>query len=258
MSEVQSQSILYEDFDWRRKRIRLYADNSSYWSIERAFAGKPYRPLALGNVTIKGVVKVSAEVWLIHVFVHQQHEDRYDRILPRLATDLLVAADHRLPPELEVYNQPAPNEAAVLRPNGRTPNADSPGPAASGSVTPEADKSTPDPEENGQPASKCETEAARPAATPEGEYTLAPAAGTKAARAVPRGSLDDQAVTELKRNPAATYKQLAAALGCRPGTLRDKKKCPELAQARAILRAEREAFRGGSTWRDRRPNDDEA
>jgi hypothetical protein len=137
MSEVQSRSVLYEDFDWRRKRIRLYGDASSCWSIECAFAGKPYRPLALGDVTIKGVVRVSAEIWLIHVFVHQQHEDRYDRILPRLAADLLVAAYHQLPPELEAYSQPAPIEAAVLPPNGRTRGDDSP--AVSWTTWPEWD-----------------------------------------------------------------------------------------------------------------------
>lgn len=78
------------------------------------------------------------------------------------------------------------------------------------------------------------------------------------ARAFPRGTLDERAVIELKRNPAATPQQLAAALGCRPGTLRDKRKCPMLARARAMLKAQRQAFREGSTWRDRRPDDDEA
>ncbi len=84
------------------------------------------------------------------------------------------------------------------------------------------------------------------------------ASATEAARPIPRGSLDEQAVIELKRNPAATLKQLAAALNCRYGTLRDKKKCPMLAKARAILKAQREAYLEGATWRDRRPDDDEA
>jgi hypothetical protein len=182
MSEVQSQCVLYEDFDRRRKRIRLGADGSLYWSIERAFAGKPYRPIAFGDVSIKGVWKASAEVWLLHFFVHQQHEDRYDRILPRLAADLLNAAGHQLPPELEAYNQPAPIEAAVLPPNGRTLDDGSPavfwtawpewetppasaiatpareraGPTASGSTTPEPGEQVRVPPRQAAPSDKIE------------------------------------------------------------------------------------------------------
>ena len=95
-------------------------------------------------------------------------------------------------------------------------------------------------------------------ATPEAPAKLPDPVTLDAARAIPRGSLDEQAVIELKRNPAATYKQLAAALRCRPGTLRDKTKCPLLAQARAIIKAQRDAFQGSSAWRDRRPDDDDA
>ena len=85
-----------------------------------------------------------------------------------------------------------------------------------------------------------------------------PAAKPKALRTVRRGSLDMEAVTELKRNPALTNKQLAEIFGCNPGTLRDKKKCPMLAQARAILKAQRQNFQCGSIWRGHPPDDDEA
>jgi hypothetical protein len=98
-----------------------------------------------------------------------------------------------------------------------------------------------------------------PAAGPDASGSEAP--GSRAgreARKVPRGELDERAVAKLIQNPTLTYRQLAAALGCNPNTLRDRKKCPRLAKARASIKAEREAFRGGSTWRDRRPDDDEA
>ena len=79
----------------------------------------------------------------------------------------------------------------------------------------------------------------------------------RTARKVPRGELDERAVALLLKNPTLNNSQLAEALGCREGTLRDKAKCPKLAMARASIRAQREAFRGGSTWCDRRPDDDE-
>ena len=60
------------------------------------------------------------------------------------------------------------------------------------------------------------------------------------------------------KNPTLTIDQLAEALGCKPGTLYDKAKCPKLAGARASIKAQREEFRGGSTWRDRRRDADEA
>src|SRR5579883_740649 len=77
-------------------------------------------------------------------------------------------------------------------------------------------------------------------------------------RKPPRGSLDEHAVIELKKNPALTFEQLATILGCNATTLRDRKKCPLLAQAKAMIRAERDTFRGAPTWRDRQPDDDEA
>ncbi len=73
-----------------------------------------------------------------------------------------------------------------------------------------------------------------------------------------RGELDERAVAALLANPTLSYDQLAEALGCRSSTLRDKSKCPRLHQAIASIRLQRESFRGGSTWRDRRPDDDEA
>lgn len=83
------------------------------------------------------------------------------------------------------------------------------------------------------------------------------APANRQARGVPRGGLDERAVAMLIGNPTLANAQLAAALGCREKTLRDSKKCPKLAAARASIRDQREAFRGGSTWRDRRPDDDE-
>jgi hypothetical protein len=115
---------------------------------------------------------------------------------------------------------------------------------------------------NGEPAAAGPTgnlREQRPAATADASGSKAPErrAG-RPARKVPRGELDEQAVAILVKNPTLTFKQLAEALGCKPGTLRDKAKCPKLATARASIRAQREAFRGGSTWRDRCPDDDEA
>jgi hypothetical protein len=73
-----------------------------------------------------------------------------------------------------------------------------------------------------------------------------------------RGRLDETAAIELKKNPSLNFKQLATILGCREGTLRDRKKCPLLAGVKAKIQAERDRFREGSTWRDRRSDDDGA
>jgi hypothetical protein len=73
-----------------------------------------------------------------------------------------------------------------------------------------------------------------------------------------RGRLDETAAIELKKNPNLTFKQLASVLGCREGTLRDKAKCPLLAAVKARLSSERDRFRNGSCWQDRRPDDDDA
>jgi hypothetical protein len=78
------------------------------------------------------------------------------------------------------------------------------------------------------------------------------------ARKVPRGELDERAVAMLLKNPTLTRAQLAEALGCRPGTLRDSEKCPKLAGAYSEIRAQRQTFREGSTWQDRRPVEDDA
>ena len=105
-----------------------------------------------------------------------------------------------------------------------------------------------------------EGEAADPAADrPDGSGDPdRPAPEGRQARKVARGELDERAVALLLKNPTLTLAQLAVALGCQAGTLRDRRKCPKLAAARASIKAQREAFRGGSTWRDRRPGDDEA
>jgi hypothetical protein len=84
--------------------------------------------------------------------------------------------------------------------------------------------------------------------------------GTKArpsSRKAPRGKLDEFAVIELKKNPSLTDNQLAAMLECNPNTLRNPKKCPLLAAAKAMIKSERDRFRGGSSWQDRRPDNDD-
>jgi hypothetical protein len=92
--------------------------------------------------------------------------------------------------------------------------------------------------------------------------TVSPgASGTEALLSrpkAPRGRLDESAVIELKKNPSLTFKQLAAVLGCSAGTLRDRAKCPLLAKAKAMIRAERDEYRRGSIWRDRRADEDAA
>jgi hypothetical protein len=98
---------------------------------------------------------------------------------------------------------------------------------------------------------------------PEGNGTpSATASGAKALvsrkkPSVRRGRLDEAAAIELTKNPSLTFEQLAATLGCRAGTLRDQKKCPLVAKVKAKIKAERDSFRGNSTWHDRKPEDDE-
>jgi hypothetical protein len=118
------------------------------------------------------------------------------------------------------------------------------------------------------PLTEGEPAAAGPAESPRGnrQATGPDAPGSEApgsragrqARKVPRGELDERAVALLLKNPTLTHAQLAEALGCRAGTLRDGKKCPKLAAVFAKLRAQRDEFRGGSTWQDRRPDEDDA
>ena len=68
---------------------------------------------------------------------------------------------------------------------------------------------------------------------PELQAPPKPGAGSKqGVRKVPRGMLDEHALIELTKNPSLTYEQLAVMLECKPGTLRDKRKCPLLAAAR--------------------------
>jgi hypothetical protein len=73
----------------------------------------------------------------------------------------------------------------------------------------------------------------------------------------PRETLDERATLALKKNPGLTFAQLAEMLGCHASTLRDRKKCPLLAAARASLKAARMDFRGAGTWWDRREGHDD-
>jgi hypothetical protein len=73
----------------------------------------------------------------------------------------------------------------------------------------------------------------------------------------PRGTLDERAAIQLKKNPSLTSDQLAAILGCSPTTLRSRAKCPLLAAVKAQIRAERDVFRDQSSWRDRRADGDD-
>jgi hypothetical protein len=77
---------------------------------------------------------------------------------------------------------------------------------------------------------------------------------TKAAR----GTLDERAVIALKKNPSLTNEQLASILECNANTLRNRHKCPLLASARAMIKAQRDEYRDGSSWRDRRADEDAA
>jgi hypothetical protein len=67
-----------------------------------------------------------------------------------------------------------------------------------------------------------------------------------------RGQLDQEAVAILVKNPTLSVEQVASALGCSAKTLRDRSKCPQFVETRRIQRAQREAYRHGSTWDDRR------
>jgi hypothetical protein len=72
----------------------------------------------------------------------------------------------------------------------------------------------------------------------------------------PRGKLDERAAIELTRNPALTHVQLANMLGCSPRTLVDRRKCPLLFAAKAKIKAQKNEFRDGDKWSDRRADDD--
>jgi hypothetical protein len=84
-----------------------------------------------------------------------------------------------------------------------------------------------------------------------------PVAGKSQSSQARRGTLDERAMIEVKKNPSLTYDQLAAILGCNASTLRNPRKYPLLAQAKAMVRAQRNTFRGASGWRDRRAGDDD-
>jgi hypothetical protein len=64
----------------------------------------------------------------------------------------------------------------------------------------------------------------------------------------PRGKLDKFAAIELTKNPSLTNNQLAAMRGCNANTLRNRKKCPLLAAAKAMIRAGRDNFRDVASW----------
>jgi hypothetical protein len=98
---------------------------------------------------------------------------------------------------------------------------------------------------------------AEPAAQqPTGKSTKGPAAVRRAGKYT-RGKLDEEAAIEMTKNPGLTYEQLAHMLGCSAGTLRDGKKCPMLAAARAKIQAAKQDFRGKDGWKDRQAGDDE-
>jgi hypothetical protein len=82
-------------------------------------------------------------------------------------------------------------------------------------------------------------------------------AQVRPARGVQRGTLDERAAIEVKKNPSLTYAQLARELKCNYSTLRNPKRYPLVAAAMKLVKAERERFRGGDTWEDRSPCDDE-
>jgi hypothetical protein len=92
---------------------------------------------------------------------------------------------------------------------------------------------------------------------PKGRSRIVPKAQVRPARGVPRGRLDEQAAIEVKKNPSLTYLQLAAMFHCNPSTLRDPKRYPLLAAAKKLVKAERDRFRGGDTWKHRLSTDDE-
>ncbi len=71
-------------------------------------------------------------------------------------------------------------------------------------------------------------------------------------------SPDERAVALLLKNLTLTSAQLAEALGCRPGTLRDKAKCPKLAGACATIALNEKLSGEDRPGGHRRPDDDEA
>ena len=73
---------------------------------------------------------------------------------------------------------------------------------------------------------------------------------------MPRGQLDQQAAIEVTKNPSLTYAQLAEMLRCNSSTLRNRRRCPLLAAAIAKIKAEKERFRRGNEWNDRRDDDE--
>ena len=82
------------------------------------------------------------------------------------------------------------------------------------------------------------------------------AASKQGARKVPRGMLDEHASIELTKNPSLTYEQLAEMLGCRPGTLRDKRKCPLLVAAKTRIKATKQEFYNHDAWVDQRTDEE--
>ena len=126
-----------------------------------------------------------------------------------------------------------------------------PGPAAAlGNPLPEANGRTPE-----APADRTELMAAAPPLGDGAAATL-PETKRRPPRKVPRGRLDEQAAIELKKNPSLTYAQLAEMLKCNPTTLRDKRKCPLLAGAKAEIKAQKREFYGKDKWTDRRDDDE--
>ena len=207
------------------------------------------------------------------------------RITTESAARWLIRTGYPLPDELKHYNTPATygresqsrksdiplaapasgNEAATPGGEGEpaspapTPSGTvaTAGPAASGSEAPPPEGEQ---EEAGSAASGTDPSEGE-AQTPEADLAAArttPSGTGRLRRKTPRGRLDEQAAIELKKNPALSYEQLATILGCKPGTLRDKKKCPTLARARAIIRGQRDTFLGASIWKGRQPDDDES
>jgi hypothetical protein len=68
-------------------------------------------------------------------------------------------------------------------------------------------------------------------------------------------NLDVRAVAEVAKNPALTYDDLAKILECKPGTLRDQRKCPMLRRSKDRIRAEKFDHRDSDQWRDGIPDD---
>jgi hypothetical protein len=106
------------------------------------------------------------------------------------------------------------------------------------------------------PPSKDESVATAPAPGSVTSEVTNPTAPPPPCRVIPRGKLDEHATIELTRNPSLTYDQLATMLGCSSKTLRDKRKCPLLAAAKAKIKAQWSEFLGGDKWSDRRADED--